>query len=124
MSTSDKKQAASMVWFEIPADNLQRAREFYGNLFGWKINPFPGAQDYLHIDTAGADATPDGALKERKHPQEPITNYISVNSVTGFAAKIEKLSGKIFHAENCRPADGLFRHLRGHRGQHVWYLGE
>jgi Bleomycin resistance protein-like N-terminal len=65
MSTSDKKQAASIVWFEIPADNLQRAREFYGNLFGWKINPFPGAEDYLHIDTAGADATPDGALKKR-----------------------------------------------------------
>src|SRR4029453_6886490 len=58
MSTSDKKQAASIVWFEIPADNLQRAREFYGNLFGWKINPFPGAEDYWHIDTAGADETP------------------------------------------------------------------
>jgi len=88
MSTSDKKQAASIVWFEIPADNLQRAREFYGNLFGWKINPFPGAEDYWHIDTGGADETPDGALKKRKHPQEPITNYISVNSVTSFAHPI------------------------------------
>jgi uncharacterized protein len=64
MSTSDKKQAASIVWFEIPADDLQRATEFYGNLFGWKINPFPGAEDYWHIDTAGAEETPDGALKK------------------------------------------------------------
>jgi NRPS condensation-like uncharacterized protein len=32
MSTSDKKQAASIVWFEIPADDLQRARVFYGSL--------------------------------------------------------------------------------------------
>jgi uncharacterized protein len=108
MSTLDKKQAASIVWFEIPADNLQRAREFYGNLFGWKINPFPGAEDYWHIDTAGADETPDGALKKRKHPQEPITNYISVNSVTGFAAKIEKLGGKICMSKTAVPQMGYF----------------
>ena len=108
MSTSDKKQAASIVWFEIPADNLQRAREFYSNLFGWKINPFPGAEDYWHIDTAGADETPDGALKKRKHPQEPITNYISVNSVAGFAAQIEKLGGKICMAKTAVPQMGYF----------------
>jgi predicted enzyme related to lactoylglutathione lyase len=108
MSTSDKKQAASIVWFEIPADNPQRAREFYGNLFGWKINPFPGAADYLHIDTAGADATPDGALKKRKHPREPITNYISVNSVSEFSKKIEKLGGKICMARTAVPQMGYF----------------
>jgi len=85
MSTSDKKQAASIVWFEIPADNPQRAREFYGNLFGWKINPFPGAADYLHIDTAGADAT-----------------------VTGFCKKIEKLGGKICMARTAVPQMGYF----------------
>ena len=42
MSKSEKKQAASIVWFEIPADNPERAKAFYSNLFGWKINPFPG----------------------------------------------------------------------------------
>ena len=61
MSTSTKKQAASIVWFEIPADNVERAKEFYGELFDWKIERFPGPQDYWHIDTAGADETPDGA---------------------------------------------------------------
>jgi len=33
---------ASIVWFEIPADNVDRARTFYGKLFGWKIERFPG----------------------------------------------------------------------------------
>ena len=108
MSTSGKKQAASIVWFEIPADNVERAQEFYGNLFGWKINPFPGAQDYLHIDTGGADETPDGALKKRKQPQEPITNYISVNSVSEFSKKIEKLGGKICMARTAVPQMGYF----------------
>src|SRR5438552_16691258 len=95
MSKSEKKQAASIVWFEIPADNPERARAIYSNLFGWKINPFPGGGDYWHIDTAGADDTLDGALMARKQPQQPITKYVSVNSVTQFDKKIEILDVKI-----------------------------
>jgi bleomycin resistance family protein len=41
----------SIVWFEIPADNPERAKKFYGSLFGWKIDRFPGVTDYWHIDT-------------------------------------------------------------------------
>jgi predicted enzyme related to lactoylglutathione lyase len=94
VSKSEKKQAASIVWFGIPADNLQRAREFYGNLFGWKINSFPGGEDYWYIDTAGADETPDGGLKKREHPQERITDYISVNSVSEFSKKSSNSAAK------------------------------
>ena len=39
MSKSKKKAAASIVWFEIPADNPQRAQKFYAGMFGWKISP-------------------------------------------------------------------------------------
>src|SRR2546429_10018685 len=41
---------ASIVWFEIPADNVERAKKFYGALFGWKIEKFPGQMEYWHID--------------------------------------------------------------------------
>ena len=33
---------ASIVWFEIPVDNVERAKTFYGKLFDWKIERFPG----------------------------------------------------------------------------------
>jgi hypothetical protein len=108
MSKSEKKEAASIAWFEIPADNLERAKAFYGNLFGWKINPFPGGGDYWHIDTGGADDTPDGALKRRKQPQEPVVNYVSVNSVDKYTDKIEKLGGKICMAKTAVPQMGYF----------------
>ena len=113
MSTSRKKTAASLIWFEIPADNLDRAKAFYGKLFGWKINPFPGmaspeAQNYLHIDTGGEDASPDGGLMTRMHPQQTITQYISVPSVTQSMAKVEKLGGKICKPRTAVPAMGFF----------------
>jgi bleomycin resistance family protein len=72
----------SIVWFEIPADNPERAKKFYGSLFGWKIDKFPGVTDYWHIDTGGGDDTPDGGLMARKHPEQPITNYVNVKSVS------------------------------------------
>ncbi len=92
----------------MPADNPERAKTFYSNLFGWKINPFPGSGDYWHIDTGGADDTPDGALKKRKHPQEPVVNYVGVDSVDKFADKIAKLGGKICMAKTAVPQMGHF----------------
>ena len=108
MSKSEEKQDASIVWFEIPADNPERAQEFYSNLFGWKINPFPGSGDYWHIDTGGADSSPDGAMKRRKQAGEPIVNYVSVDSVTEFSKKIEKLGGKICMTKTAVPQMGYF----------------
>jgi hypothetical protein len=108
MNKSDKKQAANIVWFEIPADNPERAKTFYENLFGWNINPFPGSDDYWHIDTGGADETPDGALKKRKRPEEPIINYVGVDSVDKYADKIAKSGGKISMAKTAVPQMGYF----------------
>ena len=56
----------------------------------------------------GADDSPDGALKRRKDPQEPVVNYVSVNSVDKFADKISKLGGKICMAKTAVPQMGYF----------------
>ena len=56
-SKSGKNNGTSgIVWFEIPADNVERARTFYGKLFGWKIDNFPGStqKPYWLIDTGSA----------------------------------------------------------------------
>jgi uncharacterized protein len=108
MSKAEKKQAASLVWFEVPADNPERAKAFYGNLFGWEIYPFPGSGDYWHIDTGGADDSPDGALKRRKHPEEPVVNYVNVDSVEKFADKVAELGGKICMGKTAVPQMGYF----------------
>jgi uncharacterized protein len=113
MSTKSKKTKtsrppASIVWFEIPADDTARAKKFYGGLFGWKIKAFPGMSDYLHIDTGGADASPDGAVMARQQPQQSITNYIMVPSVDKFSAKVEKLGGKICVPKRAVPQMGYF----------------
>jgi predicted enzyme related to lactoylglutathione lyase len=102
------RTSSSIVWFEIPADNPERAKKFYGSLFGWKIERFPGMTEYWHIDTGGGDDTPDGGMIARKHPEQPITNYVSVRSVTKFMAKVEKLGGKVCMSKTAVPQMGYF----------------
>jgi len=107
-SKAKKKPAANIIWFEIPADDLARAKKFYSSLFGWKINSFPAMADYQHIDTGGADASPDGGLMKRMYPDHTITNYVNVPSVTKFMAKVEKLGGTICKPKTAVPQMGYF----------------
>jgi len=65
-------------------------------------------KDFLHIDTAGEDASPNGGMSERKFPGESPLNYISVDSVDKHSAKIEKLGGKICMPKTAVPQMGYF----------------
>ncbi|HTR43814.1 MAG TPA: VOC family protein [Pseudomonadales bacterium] len=103
-----KKTPPAIVWFEVPADDTARAKNFYNKLFGWKINPIPNMPEYLHMDTGGADAAPDGAIMKRMHPDHSITSYVSVPSVAKFAAKIEKLGGSVCKPKTAVPGMGYF----------------
>ena len=109
-SAKKNKTPASIVWFEIPADDIDRAKKFYNALFGWKINPLPASPmaDYQHIDTGGADASPDGGMIKRMHPNHTITSYVLVPSVTKHMAKVEKLGGSICKPKTAVPGMGCF----------------
>ena len=93
-----------IVHFEIPADDMQRAKTFYSNLFGWNIVGMPG-MDYMMIDVYGA---PGGGMMKRMHPEQQMINYIGVPSVDEYAAKVEKLGGKIIVPKKAVPGMGYF----------------
>jgi hypothetical protein len=42
---------ATIVHFEIPTDDVERAKKFYGDLFGWKIEKIPGQMEYWMFRT-------------------------------------------------------------------------
>ena len=85
----------SIVHFEIPADDVPRAKKFYEKAFGWKISD-PLKMDYFFVETKkkGEDGI-NGGLMPRKMPGQPFMNYISVDSIEAFCKKVERAGGVI-----------------------------
>ena len=92
-----------VVHFEIPADDLDRAQKFYGNVFGWNINKFPG-MDYYFIMTVETDEKTmkpkepgaiNGGMMKRTSPGESPVIVIDVQSLDDYIKKVEGAGGKI-----------------------------
>jgi predicted enzyme related to lactoylglutathione lyase len=109
----------TIVHFEIPADDVERSRKFYTDLFGWKIEKWPGTEggggssnmEYWMVTTTdekGNKASVGGGMMKRQDPQQQITNFIDVKSVDEYSSKIEKLGGKVVVSKMAVPEMGYF----------------
>ncbi len=85
---------AMIVNIEIPADDIERAKRFYSELFGWEIKTVPGRNNYFIITSTGENSVGGGLIK-RLRPQQTIINYIDVPSIDKYISKVETLGGKI-----------------------------
>ena len=101
---------STIVHFEIPTDNLERARKFYAELFDWKIEKYPGPMEYWMITTTNekGEKAVDGGMMKRQNPQQPITAYIDVPSIDEHAVKVKKLGGKVVVPKTAIPDVGYF----------------
>ena len=84
-----------VVHFEIPADDPDRAVKFYSQVFGWKIEKWPGPQDYWLVKTGANQPGIDGGVLRRPHPGASTVNTVDVNSVEDAVREIENAGGKI-----------------------------
>lgn len=98
---------ATIVHFDVPADEPERAKKFYGDLFGWKFNSIPG-MDFHFIETSSADGKigVPGGLTKRMGPGPGIMNYIGVDSLDEQMKKVEGLGGKVIRPKMAVPGFG------------------
>lgn len=84
-----------IIHFEIPADDVQRARKFYKQAFGWKITD-PWKMNYFLIEARkdGEDGI-NGGLMQRKLPGQLPMNYIGVKSLEKALERVQKAGGNI-----------------------------
>ena len=99
--------AHNIVHFEIPVDDMERAKKFYQGLFGWQIAPAgPGGEDYHLIETEeGALA---GGMMKRVMPEQRPVLYVQVESVDGHVEKIKQAGGQVVVPKTAVPTMGWF----------------
>ena len=85
----------AIVHFEIPADDIVRAQQFYKKALGWKISD-PWKMNYFLVETKkkGEEGI-NGGLMQRKEPRQPFMNYIAVRSIEVALKKVEAAGGTI-----------------------------
>ena len=94
-----------VVHFEIPTDDLDRAKKFYNSIFGWELQDWnlPGGITYTGLRTVPVDektympkepgAINGGMMKRSKEVTAPIIT-IHVSSIDEYLKKIEAAGGK------------------------------
>jgi hypothetical protein len=91
----------SVVHFELPADDVERAQAFYREVFDWSMNSMPG-MGYTMVSTSPTDesgrpsepGTINGGMLARQAPVTAPTVTIGVDDIDATLNTIEKLGGR------------------------------
>lgn len=112
--------AQPVVHFEIPADNPERLSRFYSDLFGWRVEKWPGPMDYwlLYTREKGTAAI-DGGMYRRELPDQRPVNYVHVPSAAQFAEKAKLLGGRVILPRTQVPGAGYVAILADPEGNNI-----
>jgi uncharacterized protein len=80
-----------IVHFEIPADDTAKAREFWGSLFGWQFQSYPGPFEY---DMTEIGDQTGGAITNMEPGKRGTRAYFDVEEINAGAARVKELGGE------------------------------
>lgn len=93
--------SSSVVWFELPAADSDRARDFYARLFGWSFERF-GDEDYhMTYDAGGAVYGATG--------ENGLLAYFGVDDVDAAIVHVRELGGEAGEKQEV-PGVGQYAH--------------
>jgi predicted enzyme related to lactoylglutathione lyase len=114
-----------VVHFEIPADDMARASEFYRSIFGWQLMDMSGqGMDYTLAMTTPVDeqqqpteagAINGGMMQRSDHTPAPIITN-DVESIDDALRQIEAQGGSTVTPRQAIPGMGAFAYFKDSEG--------
>ena len=80
-----------VVHFEIGCRDLTKTQQFFGDLFGWKMQPAPLS---ANIDTGSTEGVQGHITALGHEPQHYTIFYVEVDDVKAYLDKATSLGGK------------------------------
>ena len=114
-------QHGEFTHVEIPADDPERAKRFYGELFGWDFAPeTPGFEGYHVFVTAAGEEGTGGAIGKRgQMAPEKLRTYVNVDSIDDTVAKVGDLGGSVTEQKAEVPGQGWYAVLTDSEGNEI-----
>ena len=78
---------SNLGYFTIPVSDMQRARAFYGGLFGWEFAA-DASDNYAHV----SNTSPPGGLHRAEGSSPQV--WFRVESIQDAVAQVRKLGGQ------------------------------
>jgi uncharacterized protein len=92
-----------IVHIEIPADDTGKGREFWGGLFGWQFEQFPGGgPSEYHMTRIGEQQ--GAAISNMESGKQGTRAYFDVDDINAGAARVKELGGE---ADDAMPVPNM-----------------
>jgi uncharacterized protein len=79
-----------VVHLEIPTGDTAKALEFWGSLFGWQFQQYPGPSEY-HMTQFSDQQGGAISMEPDRHGMRP---YFDVEDINAGAARVQELGGE------------------------------
>jgi predicted enzyme related to lactoylglutathione lyase len=112
-----------VVHFEIPADDLPRAKKFYSTVFDWKASDVP-EMEYVMLGTTESDENGmpkqpgaiNGGMMKRQDPLKHPLVTIDVENIDDSLAKVKKNGGQVVREKLAVGDMGFTAYIRDSEG--------
>jgi predicted enzyme related to lactoylglutathione lyase len=114
-----------VVHFEIPADDLKRADEFYKGVFDWQIQSVPYDGGEYHMATTVATdenqmpkepGAINGGLVQRGEVAKTPVLYVSVDNIDEAVKQVEAHGGKVVLPKKAMEGMGAYAQITDTEG--------
>ena len=85
--------SGQIVHIEIPADDTAASREFWGSLFGWNFEAFPGMPEPSEYHTTRIGEQSGAAITNMEQGKRGTRTYFDVDDINAGAARVRELGG-------------------------------
>jgi hypothetical protein len=105
-----------VIHAEIRSADPDATRQFFADLFGWKVAAEGGFPGYTFIDT-GIEGGTHVAISPRQGAEDEVLFFVAVDDVAATLERAEKLGGSIVQPAQQVPGTsfGVFADAQGHK---------
>ena len=100
----------AIVHFEVVADDLERARKFYEDLFSGEIKRPPVIAGYYSVESRDLnhERRIGAVMGKSEMPGRKITTYFGVRAIEDYTGQVELFGGKVVQPKVSVPGWGYF----------------
>ena len=116
---SDRKSLpGKFVWFEHVSRDAKKAQAFYGEVLGWRVEPFPMGADAYEMIHSG-DTMIGGYASTKSGQSAHWVAYVSVEDVDAAAKAAVANGGKVVEAPSDIPGVGRWARIADPQGAEI-----